>query len=170
MLLATSLFSALLIIGMIMGWIFRAWGMVFVGFMVNAVPIAWFGLLVKLMDIPLGLDMLIAMTISVALASDATVHFAFKYFSGRYFGRSPKHSLEKMYFYSGIPVTIGSTMLMAVFATLQLSEVHTLQLIGTYSAVLITLSLLTDLFILPVMLLFIDWFEIKKESGADERT
>lgn len=162
-LLTTSLFSALLIIGIIMGWIFRSWAMIFVGFMVNAVPIAWFGLMVNLLHIPLSLEMLIAMTISVALASDATIHFAFKYFRGRYFGRSLKHSLQKMYFYSGIPVAIGSVILIIVFAALNFSEVKALQLIGTYSAVLIMISLLTDLFVLPVMLLFIDRFDNEKK-------
>lgn len=162
-LLTTSLFSALLIIGVIIGWIFRSWAMSFVGFMVNAVPIAWFGLMVNLLHIPLSLEMLIAMTISVGLASDATVHFAFKYFRGRYFGRSPKHSLQKMYFYSGIPVTIGSVILIVMFAALNLSEVTTLRLIGTYSAILILISLLTDLFVLPVMLLFIDRFDNEKK-------
>jgi len=157
-LLTTSLLSALLIIGLITGWIFRSKEMAFVGFTVNAVPIAWFGMIVKVLGIPLSLEMLIAMTISVGLASDATIHFAFKYFRGRYFGRSQKHSLEKMYFYAGIPVIIGSVILILVFAALYFSHVHSLQLIGEYSAALIFISLLTDLFVLPVMLLFIDRF------------
>jgi uncharacterized protein len=161
-LLMSSLLSALLIIGLITGWIFRSAAMVFVGFTVNAVPIAWFGLIVKLLGIPLGLEMLIAMTIAVGLASDATIHFAYKYFRGRYFGRSQKHSLQKMYFYAGIPVIIGSVILMLVFAALHFAQVHSLQLIGTYSAVLIFISLLTDLFVLPVMLLFFDKFDDRK--------
>jgi len=162
LLLSTSLASALLIIGLITAWIFRSWAMALVGFIVNAAPIAWFGLLVKLLDVPLSIEMLIAMTITVGLASDATIHFAFKYFRGRYYGRSRKHALEKMYFYSGMPVIIGSVILMVVFAALALSQVHALQLIGLYSAVLIPISLLTDLFVLPVMLLFIDPFGREK--------
>ncbi|WP_345972794.1 hypothetical protein [Sulfurimonas diazotrophicus] len=163
LLLSTSLFSALLVIGLITGWIFRSVAMVFVGFIVNAVPIAWFGLLVRLLDVPLSLEMLIAMTIAVGLASDATIHFAYKYFRARYFGRSQKHALEKMYFYSGIPVIIGSVVLIAVFVALYLSSLQSLQLIGLYSAVLVFISLLTDFFVLPVMLLFIDRFDGKKK-------
>lgn len=177
-LLTSSLLSALVIIAVVMGWIFRSAAMAFVGFTVNAVPVAWFGLIVKLLEVPLGLEMLIAMTISVGLASDATIHFAYKYFRGRYTGISRKHSLDKMYFYAGIPVIIGSVILIIVFAAFDFAEVHTLQLIGTYSALLILISLLTDLFVLPVMLLFIDRFDDgknvglsrRKKSGADERT
>jgi predicted RND superfamily exporter protein len=155
-LLTSSLFSALLIIGLITGWIFRSKGMIFVGFTINVIPIVWFGMIVSLLAIPLSLEMLIAMTISLGLASDATIHFAFKYFRFRYFGRTRKHALEKMYFYSGIPVIIGSTVLIIVFSMLYFTGIHSLELIGLYSASLILLSLLTDLFVLPVMLLFID--------------
>ncbi len=155
-LLTSSLFSALLLIGLITGWIFRSKAMIFVGFIVNVVPIAWFGMIVSILSIPLSLEMLMAMAISLGLASDATIHFAFKYFRFRYFGRSRKHALEKMYFYSGIPVIIGSITLVMVFSMLYFSQIHSLELIGLYSDSLILLSLLTDLFILPVMLLFID--------------
>ncbi|CAA6814835.1 MAG: Unknown protein [uncultured Sulfurovum sp.] len=160
-LLASSLFFALLIIGLITGWIFRSKSMIFVGFTINAIPIVWFGAIVTLLAVPLSLEMLIAMTISLGIASDATIHFAYIYFRFRYFDRSRKHSLEKMYFYSGIPVIIGSIMLITVFSTLYFSEVHSLELIGLYSASMVLLSLLTDLFILPILLLYIDKFQEK---------
>jgi len=133
--------------------------MAFVGFTVNVIPIIWFGLFVTLFDIPLSLEMLIAMTISLGLASDATIHFAYKYYRLRYFGRSLKHTLEKVFFYAGVPVIIGSIVLVSVFASLYFSQIPSLRLIGLYSAILITISLLTDLLILPVMLLFADKFE-----------
>ena len=169
-LLTSSLFSALLIIGLITGWIFRSKAMVFVGFTINAIPIVWFGMIVTLLAIPLSLEMLIAMTISLGLASDATIHFAYKYFRFRYFGRSRKHALEKMYFYSGIPVIIGSIILITVFLMLYFSQVDSLELIGLYSASLILLSLLTDLFVLPVLLLFIDRFQEKLVKPVSSRS
>lgn len=160
-LLTSSLFFALFIIGLITGWIFRSKAMIVVGFTINAIPIVWFGMIVTLLAIPLSLEMLIAMTISLGLASDATIHFAFKYFRFRYFGRSCKHALEKMYFYSGIPVIIGSIILITVFFVLYFTHVHSLELIGLYSASMIILSLLTDLFVLPVMLLLVDKYQEK---------
>jgi predicted RND superfamily exporter protein len=166
-LLTSSLFFALLIIGLITGWIFRSKSMIVVGFTINAIPIVWFGMIVSLLAIPLSLEMLIAMTISLAVASDATIHFAYKYFRLRYFGRSRKHSLEKMYFYSGIPVIIGSIILISIFSMLYFSKVHSLELIGLYSASMILLSLLTDLFVLPVMLLHIDKFQEKLKKSVD---
>ena len=161
-LLASSLFFALVLIGFVTGWIFRSVPMIFVGFTVNLIPIISFGVIITLLQVPLSLEMLIAMTISLGLASDATIHFAFKYFRSRYFGRSQKHSLEKVFFYAASPVIIGSLVLISVFGSLYFSQVESLQLIGVYSALLIFISLLSDLFVLPVMLLFIDKFQNKK--------
>ena len=160
-LLSISLLSALFIIGLITGWIFRSFSMIFVGILINSLPIVWFGFFVKLLGIPLSIEMLISMTISLGLASDATIHFAFKYFRSRYFGRTTKHSLEKMFFYSGIPVIFGSLILITIFFLLGISNIEFLKSIGFYSATLILLSLLSDLFILPIILLFLDKFNVQ---------
>ena len=168
MTLGVSLGTALVIIGLIMGWIFRSKEMVFVGFFVNAIPIIWFGLLLNLFNVPLSLEVLIAMTITVGLASDATVHFGFKYYRSRFYGRTEKHALEVMFFYAGVPVIIGAIVLMAVFALLTLTDVPSLQLIGAYGAILMLFSLLTDLLILPVLLLAIDKFNLNQSQTTIE--
>jgi len=156
--LAASLLAALVIIGIIMGIIFRNRRMIFIGFIANAIPIAWFGLAAKLLQIPVNLEMLIAMSIAVGLGSDATVHFAFKFFRARFFGRSRKHALQITFFYGAAPVVIGAVVLVVFLALLALSPVPSLHDIGTYGAILIALSLATDLLLLPVLLLSIDPF------------
>jgi predicted RND superfamily exporter protein len=154
--LAASVVSALILIGLIMGWMFRSKTMILIALVVNALPMIWFGFVLYLLGIPLNIEALIAMTIALALGSDASVHFAYKYFRSRYFNRSLKHSLEKLFFYSGVPVLIGSLILVMVFLMLTLTSVHSLQLIGMNGAILMLFSLLTDMFILPVMLLAFD--------------
>ncbi len=160
-LLGLSLLMALVIIGVMMGWIFRSKEMALTGFIVNAVPIAWFGLFIEILNISLSIEVLIAMIITVALASDATIHFTYKYFRNRSIGRTIKESLEGMLFYGGIPVAIGSMILAVVFAMLTFTQVPSLQLIGGFGAVLILISLLTDIFVLPVLLMLFDRFEGK---------
>lgn len=169
MTLGVSLGTALIIIGLIMGWIFRSREMIVVGFFVNAIPIIWFGLFLNLFNVPLSLEVLIAMTITVGLASDATVHFGYKFYRSRFYGGTEKHALEVMFFYAGVPVIIGSMVLMAVFALLTLTEVPSLQLIGAYGAILMMMSLLTDVLILPVLLLAIDKFNLNKADKPNAR-
>lgn len=163
LMLAFSLFLALVFIGLIMGTIFKQVKMIFAGFLVNAIPVAWFGLFVEMLRIPVNLEMLIAMSIAIGLGSDATVHFAFKFFRARYFGRSRKHALEITFFYGAVPVIIGSVVLIAFLASMMLSQIPSLQDIGLYGAVLIFMSLATDLLVLPILLLAIDPFSQERQ-------
>lgn len=156
LLLALSSLSALLMIGLIMGIIFRSARIGFVGFVANSIPIIWFVLFMMLCDFELSIEALIAMTISVGLTSDTIIHFGYKYFRSRYFGRTRKHALEIMFFYSGVPAITSAVVLMIVFALLTLTQLESLQLIGAYGAILMFISLLSDLFILPILLLAVD--------------
>lgn len=156
LLLVASLLSALVMIALVMGIIFRSIGIGLVGLAANAIPIIWFILFMLLFKFELSIEALIAMTISVGLSSDTIVHFGYKYFRSRYFGRSLKHALEIMFFYAGVPAIISALVLMIVFGLLTLTELQSLQLIGAYGAVLMSISLLSDLFILPVLLLAVD--------------
>ena len=155
-LLSGSLLVALGMIGLVMGVVFRSVKIGLVGFAANAIPVIWFGLIMLVFDLALSIEVLIAMTISVGLTSDTIIHFAYKYFRSRYFGRTKKHALEIMFFYAGIPTIIGAGVLMGVFALLTLTQLETLQLIGGYGAILMFISLVSDLFILPILLLAID--------------
>jgi predicted RND superfamily exporter protein len=74
-----------------------------------------------------------------------------------------------MFFYAGVPVIIGAIVLMAVFALLTLTDVPSLQLIGAYGAILMLLSLLTDLLVLPVLLLAIDKFNLNQTPKASSK-
>ncbi|HEX5711140.1 MAG TPA: hypothetical protein VFX68_07310 [Sulfuricurvum sp.] len=154
--LASSLFGALLMIGVVMGVIFRSVKIGFIGFIANTIPIVWFGLFMVIFNFTLSIEALIAMTISVGLTSDTIIHFAYKYFRSRYFGRTKKHALEIMFFYAGVPAIVGAVVLMGVFGLLSLTGLETLILIGGYGVVLMFFSLITDLFVLPVLLLAID--------------
>lgn len=151
-----TVLTAVLIIASFMGLIFRNLNMVIVAFLASTIPMAWFSFAMYMMHLPFTLEVLIAMVISLGLASDATIHFAYKYWRARFFGRSKKHSLEIVFFYGAIPVIIGSLVLAVTFYGLSFSNTLTLHLIGQYSAVLILMSLAVDIFLLPVLLLITD--------------
>lgn len=155
-LLLFTVVTAVLIIAFFMGYIFRNIYMVVVAFLASTIPMAWFAFGMYMLHLPFTLEVLIAMIISLGLASDATIHFAYKYWRARFFGRTKKHSLEIVFFYGAVPVIIGSLVLAVTFYGLSFSSALTLQLIGQYSTVLILMSLAVDLFILPILLLVID--------------
>lgn len=138
--------------------------MVVVAFLASTIPMAWFAFGMYSFHLPLTLEVLIAMTISLGLASDATIHFAYKYWRARFNERTKKHSLEIVFFYASVPVIIGSLILAVTFYGLSFSTASTLQLIGRYSAVLILMSLAVDLFILPILLLITDQYVHKRSK------
>ncbi|PHR55099.1 MAG: hypothetical protein COA44_11245 [Arcobacter sp.] len=156
--------TAVLIIAFFMGLIFRNIYMVIVAFLASTIPMAWFAFGMYMFHLPLTLEVLIAMTISLGLASDATIHFAYKYWRARFYGRSKKHALEIVFFYASVPVIIGSMILAVTFFGLSFSSALTLQLIGKYSSILILMSLAVDLFILPILLLITDKYLHKEEE------
>ena len=154
--LLLTVLTAVLIIALFMGLIFRNFYMVVVAFLASTIPMAWFSFAMYMLNLPFSLEVLIAMIISLGLASDATIHFAYKFWRARFYGRTKKHSLEIVFFYGAVPVIIGSLVLAVTFYALSFSSALTLQLIGQYSSVLILISLAVDLFILPVLLLVTD--------------
>ncbi len=162
--LLLTVVTAVLIIALFMGIIFRNLYMVVVAFLASTIPMAWFAFGMYSFHLPLTLEVLIAMTISLGLASDATIHFAYKYWRARFNERTKKHSLEIVFFYASVPVIIGSLILAVTFYGLSFSTASTLQLIGRYSAVLILMSLAVDLFILPILLLITDQYVHKRSK------
>jgi len=154
--LVSSLLVALVMIGIIVGIIFRSFKIGMIGIIANIVPMVWFGVFVVTFKLPLTIEALMAMTISVGLISDTIIHFSYTYFRSRHYGRSKKHALEVMFFYSAIPAVIGTFVLLCTFVLLMFSPIESLALIGQYGSILMLVSLITDIFILPVLLMAID--------------
>ncbi len=124
-----------------------------IALIVNAVPIAWFFSVVMFFDIPLSTDMLVAMIITVALSSDATLHFIFYYYDNRRKPRSPELALEQSFLYIGTPIGMGNIILALTFMAFIFIPDMTIMHIGIYSSLLIALLLLMDLFVLPILFL-----------------
>ncbi len=124
-----------------------------IALVVNAIPLAWFFSVVMAFDIPLSIDMLVAMIITVAVSSDASLHFIFYYYDNRHKPRTPALALERSFLYIGTPLAMGNIILMLTFIALIFIPDSTISNIGLYSSLLIALSLLMDLFILPVLFL-----------------
>jgi len=124
---------------------------VVIAIIVNITPISWFFLFVKLLDVALSTEILVAMIIAVALASDATIHFIHHYHFHRKKNHTAQMALERSFLYVGTPLGLGNSILGLVFLLMMLVSIDTVALIGLYSAILVGLSLLTDLFVLPVL-------------------
>jgi predicted RND superfamily exporter protein len=154
--MAMSIMTALILIGVIVLMVTRKYQLLLISWIINAIPLVGFSLLIILLEIPLSVEILIAVTIMLGLASDATIHFSYKYMQSRHFYQKRIKALEKVFFYAGLPVIIGNVLLASIFFVLATMGVATLQTIGIFAGGLILLSLAVDLFVMPVLLLFVD--------------
>ena len=131
----------------------------FIALTVNIIPLVWFFAILIILQIPLSIEVLVAMLIMVALSSDATIHFLYFYNKHLLPESSNEQSLEVSFIEVGTPIGIGSTILLITFLLLVFANIPTISTIGKYSVILIMFSLLADLLILPVM--FIEMIKSK---------
>lgn len=125
----------------------------FIALIVNIIPLAWFFASIHFFGIVMSSEVLVAMIVTVALSSDATLHFIHYYHDHRRKPRSAERALEASFLYIGTPLGMGNIILALTFATLIFVPIDFISNIGLYSSMLIALSLLTDLFILPILFL-----------------
>jgi predicted RND superfamily exporter protein len=124
-----------------------------ISLVVNIIPLIWFFGAIMFFHIPLSTEIFVAMIITVALSSDATLHFIYFYHQARHKPRNAALALERSFVFVGTPVGMGNLILLLTFAMLALIPNEIISNIGFYSTLLILLSLLVDLFILPVLFL-----------------
>jgi len=154
-----TLFSVVFfVLFLIMGIVYlytKTMQFVWIAALVNAIPLSWFFATIMLLDMPLSTEMLVAMVITVALSSDATMHFIFFYYSNRLKPRTSEKVLETSFLYIGTALGMGNVILIFTFIALVFVPDPTISNIGLYSSMLVMLSLGMELFLLPI--LFLQW-------------
>lgn len=134
-------------------YITRLLPIAFIALSVNIIPLLWFYAAMHFFSIPISSEVLVSMIITLSLSSDATLHFINYYHMNRKKPRSAKKALETSFVYIGTPIGMGNFILAVTFASMILIPVPMISNIGLYSSILIVLSLIIDIFVLPVLFL-----------------
>jgi len=125
-----------------------------IGMIVGLVPITWFFAIVTIFDYPISTEMFVAMIISVAISSDATIHLLHYYHKLDSEDILLEESgIQKLFLYVESPLILGNMILAITFFLMIIANISSIMLIGIFSAIIVLLSLITDIFILPVMIL-----------------
>lgn len=151
-----SLVMAILLIAILVGLSFRNIKLFLIALLVNLIPISWFFVFYYFSNMAMSIELFIALAISVTVTSDAIIHFTYVYWRNRSYGKSKLLSLDTMFFYTGFPIIISTLILILAFVIMSISPNESLQLIGSYSLYLISLSLIVDFIILPIYILYVD--------------
>jgi hypothetical protein len=153
----TSIGIALVLISFILIFALRSLKIGLISLIPNLVPAAMafglWGLLVG--QVGLAVSVVAAMTLGIIV--DSTIYFLNKYLEARKKnGMNATEAVRYTFSTVGMAIWINSMVLIAGFSVLILSHFHINSVIGTLTSIVIVFALLTDLFLLPSLLMTID--------------
>ncbi len=132
---------------------FRSFRLGGVAMVPNFVPVVMYFGILGLGAASLSLPTSLIGSVALGIAIDDTAHFLVRYGTERRAGLSPEQAARVTGLRVGRPIAITTVMLMAGFLVVALSGFATLQQFGILSAVTMGICLLTDLVMLPALLI-----------------
>jgi predicted RND superfamily exporter protein len=130
----------------------RSVGLGVVAMVPNLVPVlVYFGIL-GLGAAPLSLPTSLIGCMALGIAIDDTVHYIVRYRSERHRGAGPQAAAKRATRFVGRPIVITTVVLSLGFLMVTLSDFATLQEFGLLAALTMGICLVTDLVLLPAIL------------------
>ena len=163
-----SLMLAMLIISIIMGILFKDLYMIFIAFITNIIPLLISVIFIVMVGINLNGSMAMIFSIGFAIAVDDTIHYLARY-KLELKNQGPESAIMASLKETGTPIIITSIILFAGYSLLMFSEFKEFVYQGILMCLIILSALLSDLFILPSLLLLRYKNSIVKNKFKTER-
>lgn len=144
---------AFLLIALLIGLIFKSIRMALLSIIPNVIPLAIIGGLMGYLGTTINMSTSIIFTIAFGIAVDDTIHFLSKYKIESQKGKSQIYSLKRTYISTGKAIILTTLILCGGFISLVFSDFKSTFLIGTYVGLILFVAVITDLLLLPVLLL-----------------
>ncbi len=140
----------------------RSLKMMFVFLIPNLVPLIIMAGLMGLCGIELKSSTAIFFSIAFGIATDDTIHFISRFRLELKAGLSPFRAFRQTYFETGKAVFLTTLILLGGFISLIFSDFESIYLFGLLTAITLFVALLSEIFLLPVLLTFL--FKQKKQG------
>lgn len=154
--LISGLFSGLafafIVVGLLMGLLFRNVKMLMISIIPNVIPLFVAGAAMGFSGIPLKASTSIIFTIAFGVAVDDTIHFLSRYKLERMKGVSVPHSVYRTFRESGKAIIFTTAVLLAGLTTLATSDFTATFYIGFLISITLFTALISDLLLLPILL------------------
>ncbi|MGB7784561.1 MAG: MMPL family transporter, partial [Salinimicrobium sp.] len=170
--LVISLSLAILLIALIMAWMFRSWRMILVSLVPNLLPLLVTGGLMGYLGVPIKPSTILVFSIAFGISVDDTIHFLAKYRQELKANNwKIKRSVYAALRETGVSMFYTSIVLFFGFSVFMISSFGgTVALGGLVSATLL-FAMLSNLLLLPSMLLSLEKEiankEVLKEPAID---
>ena len=146
---------AFLLIATLIGFIFKSIRMALLSIVPNVIPLAIIGGLMGFTGTTINMSTSIIFTIAFGIAVDDTIHFLSKFKIESQRGSSLIYSLKRTYISTGKAIVLTSLILCGGFISLIFSDFKSTFLIGTYVGLILFVAIITDLLLLPVLLMML---------------
>ena len=152
--LFTSLLFAVIAIAILMAILFRSWRMVMVSLIPNLIPLVFTGGVMGWFGIPLKPSTLLVFSIAFGISVDDTIHYLAKYrLELKTNALNVKHCVLMAIREAGLGMFYTSIILFCGFFVFTLSEFGGTQALGLLISLTLLIAMLTNLVVLPAMLL-----------------
>ncbi len=146
----TSFGLAFILIGILMGWLFRNWIIVLISMAVNILPLLMTGGVMGFFGIPLSGTTAIIFTIGFVIAVDDTIHFMTRYKSELIADQTG--AIDNTIYSVTQPIVITSVILVIGYLVPMFSTVREARYQGILIGATLFFAMLADLFLLPALL------------------
>lgn len=144
--------TALLLIFLVIGLLFRRVGVLFLGVAPNAVPIAMILGFMGATGIRLDIATVTIASITLGIAVDDTIHILYHYYRFRDAGSPQCEAIRKCLAMEGTAVLTTTLILVVGFAVLCLADIKSVVYFGLLTALTMIFALLCDTVMLPAMI------------------
>lgn len=148
-----GLLFAFALIALSMGLLFKSVKMAFLSLVPNVFPILLTAGFIGYSGIDLNMSTAIVFTIAFGIAVDDTIHFLSRYRQEIQMGRSNLFAVRRTFISTGKAITITTIVLLGGFVSLLFSDFLSTYYIGLFVSMTLLFALLTDLSLLPLLLL-----------------
>ena len=159
--LLSGLFVAFVLIGVIMGLLFKSIRMVVIAMIPNLIPMIFTAGVMGWAGIGMKASTSIVFVIAFGIAVDDTIHFLSRYRMELKLGATQDQAIRNTIMGTGKALSITTIILLAGFFILMASSFGGTFAIGLFTCLTLVMALLADMLLLPVLL---RWF-MKSEKG-----
>jgi predicted RND superfamily exporter protein len=157
---------AFLVIAVIVGIMYKSLKMVVISLIPNMLPLLMISAIMGFFGIYLKVSTSIIFTIAFGIAVDDTIHFLSKFRIQLAKGRTWQYALKRTYLSTGKAIVVTTLILCAGFLTLVFSDFLGTFYIGLLISLTLAFAVLSDLFLLPVLIIMAHRSKSKQVSTS----
>lgn len=162
--LVEGLSFAIIVVSILMALLYKSVRMLIISIIPNIIPLIVIAGVMGYFGINLKITTAIVFTISFGIAIDDTIHFLSNFKLELKKGKSKLYALKNTYLSTGKAIVLTSAILIGGFSMLLMSDFMGTYYMGLMICITLIVAVLSDLFILPLLLLYFYPDPNKKKS------